>query len=685
MLAADAVHSPADASDMSELELQDLIDTAINEDDLERALHPNPQVHTSSSQSSPDEEKNICWGSILQRDAGRCQPGFVAKSGHFKNKLCQNCRAHGLKVKSSRVATIPSEVPSISNGSEAGLWNDYKDDAKYRVINHTAKCVGPRLAIFYDDAPNLGGPPMLDGWSRDGWMHLVLSKGTLVPRAFMMPFGNSVVVAPNAGARDLQHREKRGRTTEDGDDGTHTHAETCVRDPCVVVGSVSSTSGTAIASSAGPPSLTQLLSMHEQLLQGIHATLSAAEPAAAAEEGQRLPELEEEPKAALSALVGPLCRSMAALERQPLAMQRGSRPGEQDMVARPQSLVMASRPREIAAAVSTVGENGLSDGMSIPPSPPGTGNTGSLASRATCPSRSSTRLASPLAKSGLTTPIGHAPLVEEEEEAMSRSSGLFACTEEPVSCLTVLLCCPTILAQLWVRRGLKSSTVIQRRGVCLLTACILWLGIFLFARPTIAGTIQACTYFMRHVSQPPMLVPPSKEEAQWSNASAWCTQVLDRADEWHDLHELCNSTFDAALVVQNIPMVVGTLLIRNGTKLQKFVSVARAEGEDQGLSGFSQTFFIHWNRLRSWIAVALASVFLFTCAVIILCSARGQREAHKHGRARGVRGAVLDCCVTAWCLPCVLCQLTRHEGLTAGNYRIFASDGRGADILPIES
>jgi hypothetical protein len=194
--------------EVSELELQDLIDTAIYGNDTERTLVSAREVHQPAqhawSPSSCMDNASACWSGILQRDFGQCQPGFVTRGGHFKNKICSNCRTHGLRVRASRIATIPSDLPSIANSSEAGFWNAYAGGAEYRVVSalaglgalshtrnptslltplwaipradmltlvfvlprrsadHTAKCVGPRLAIFHDDAPDLHGPPMLD-------------------------------------------------------------------------------------------------------------------------------------------------------------------------------------------------------------------------------------------------------------------------------------------------------------------------------------------------------------------------------------------------------------------------------------------------------------------------------------------------------------------------------------------
>lgn len=515
----------------------------------------------------------------------------------------------------------------------------------------------------------------------DGWMHLIFSKGTLVPRAGL-PMQSLLAQAEASAQAPQPHREKRAR--EDGGGGSGGEGPAMGGNGR---GPSSSSTGSA-SSGAHPPepsSLERLLSAHVQLLQCVHATLLDVEaldvevlaPAGGNADDGRCPvPLNDGQRAALSALVAPLRRSMAALQDQPLAMGA-----------------------EEAAAAG--GENVIAAGVSIPPSPPCTGNSSTTGSSRGRPPSSSTRsgVAGALPKKP-STPLGHAPLMEEGSEEPPHSTGLFACIDEPVSCLTALLCCPTLLAQLWVRRGLRHSTAAQRRVICLLTTCVLWLFVILLATSITEGwkhmssrvatslmaarecrTPYTFTPIPQYMDNAMLLPTPTDEEARWCNASMWCNELRERADEWHDLHYLCNSTsFDAALVAQegmaSKPQVVGTLLIRSGTPLQRYVSTSGGQGVHESSSNSNAVMrFVSY-----WAALILLGSTIFACSALILCSARRKQKG-----TRSVLGALADCCAAVWCLPCMLCQLSRLEGLASGNYRMFSSDGRGADILPVST
>ena len=534
-------------------------------------------------------------------------------------------------------------------------------------------------------------------------MHVVFSKGTLVPRT--VPSGPLFVEA-SANVDSLQHREKRAREAG-GDSGAGPLVRADGRST-----SSSAGMGPCRAHSAGLPSFEQLVSAHEQLLQCVHATLSVEEesPARGAEGdgSDPTPVLDDGQRAALAALVDPLHRSLATLQGHPLADA-----SHLTMPAEAQAAMGASMGADEVAAEGV--EKRVA--MSIPPSPPNTGSTSISTSLRGRPPSSSTRsgAASPAGPEKLTPPISpwisRAPLLVEKEETLPHeSTGLLECIDEPVSCLTALLCCPTLLAQLWVRRGLRYSTAAQRRCICLLTACVLWLGMGAMVFQGMELSDEGLKYLLTRTGwgavgsgSPPelftftrtpqymdtaMRLPsPTAEEARWCNASAWCTELIERADEWHDLHYLCsNTSFDAALVAKsNAPSrvaVLGTVLLRNGTRLQEYVSVSGAEGSStrdahNGRSKGSQ--YITFSHYAGLVLCVLCSI-LFVCSVLILCSARRKQKG-----TRGVSGTLSDCCAAVWCLPCLLCQLSRQEGLAAGKYKMFASDGRGADILPVRS
>jgi hypothetical protein len=129
-----------------------------------------------------------CWGSLLQGNGIECTPGFVTGSAHFKNKLCPTCRRDGLLIPTDRVRAISVGSPALAafrNKSEGGLWtappDGYLGASHFRTANHTAKCVGPRLVIFARAAPASLLEPVPAEWLVGGCLHLLVSKGTLVP------------------------------------------------------------------------------------------------------------------------------------------------------------------------------------------------------------------------------------------------------------------------------------------------------------------------------------------------------------------------------------------------------------------------------------------------------------------------------------------------------------------------
>ena len=114
-------------------------------------------TYVKDSPMAIDNDKE-CWGGILMQYKGNCVPGFAAVSGHFKNKLCANCRTQGIFVPAARVCTLANTVSTFSNRSDLGVWNTCEDGQLYRVINHTARCLGPRLAVFKGQAALSLGP-----------------------------------------------------------------------------------------------------------------------------------------------------------------------------------------------------------------------------------------------------------------------------------------------------------------------------------------------------------------------------------------------------------------------------------------------------------------------------------------------------------------------------------------------
>ena len=93
----------------------------------------------------------FCWGGALQNDSSRCNHSTVLCSltdaPHFKNKLCDTCRANGIMVHSSRLRALPPKGMDVfRNCRSHGAWShlDVPGEANrapnfFRVINQTRK------------------------------------------------------------------------------------------------------------------------------------------------------------------------------------------------------------------------------------------------------------------------------------------------------------------------------------------------------------------------------------------------------------------------------------------------------------------------------------------------------------------------------------------------------------------
>lgn len=139
----------------------------------------------------------ICWGGMLMGDLGSCSPGFNMGPGHFRNHFCQRCVKHGLTVDAARVRLVPLDrLESFTNACTRGLWASEPNGARFRIINHTKKCLHtPMMLLKNAEQCELGSNPALLGlesvpeaWTEGGEgggskVRLMLSKGTLVPLA----------------------------------------------------------------------------------------------------------------------------------------------------------------------------------------------------------------------------------------------------------------------------------------------------------------------------------------------------------------------------------------------------------------------------------------------------------------------------------------------------------------------
>ena len=144
------------------------------------------QLSSISSISKKAEQKQ-CWGSQL---TGKCcdTEGFTAGVGHFKQKFCPSCLRDGVYLDASHVRAITAGADeSLNNPSSAGAWAETAGGIEYRLINQTAKCFGPAMLVARDAdtaetlARTLSLPAAPEEYSRDGYLHLVVAKGTLVP------------------------------------------------------------------------------------------------------------------------------------------------------------------------------------------------------------------------------------------------------------------------------------------------------------------------------------------------------------------------------------------------------------------------------------------------------------------------------------------------------------------------
>ena len=102
----------------------------------------------------------------------------------MKNKFCDQCRA-GFTIPAERVrALLPEDKDRFDNASASGVWKrSIGVAARYRLINQTLHCRGPKLLIFEGPAPTdhlWGELPATWVWP-GGLVRLRTAYGTLVP------------------------------------------------------------------------------------------------------------------------------------------------------------------------------------------------------------------------------------------------------------------------------------------------------------------------------------------------------------------------------------------------------------------------------------------------------------------------------------------------------------------------
>lgn len=302
---------------------------------------PAPPVvpNNSGIDAKATIEDTTCWGGLLQASLADCTPNFVATRGHFKNKLCANCVRDGIHVPVSRICTLAQGAATIPNRSETGVWNtrvgrSVTNSDQFRVINHTARCTGPRIVIFRGEAPSdLHGPPLPERWVHNGMVHLLLSKGTLVPACLVRDATHAVslqdAIAPCFRKDDLDEpMDKRPRVDQHGGhDERALHSTSQVHSQ--MLAGQSSVSQSQLAgrplmptalphgwerpSNARSHSADELLDLSERLLSRLTTFLSTGE--ALGGSGFAASPAVAEQQASLAMLVGPLRASTEVLRR----------------------------------------------------------------------------------------------------------------------------------------------------------------------------------------------------------------------------------------------------------------------------------------------------------------------------------------------------------------------------------
>ena len=96
-----------------------------------------------------------CWGAQIHGGA-TCVPQFVPGKHNFKNKFCDNCK-QSIMVPADRICALTTELAArFANKRSEGFWNHAPASmggGQYRILNNTASCQGPWLALFREQPP----------------------------------------------------------------------------------------------------------------------------------------------------------------------------------------------------------------------------------------------------------------------------------------------------------------------------------------------------------------------------------------------------------------------------------------------------------------------------------------------------------------------------------------------------
>ena len=108
-------------------------------------------------EATEGKEKGACWGAEVHGGVN-CPPDFVPGKLHFKNKFCDSCR-NAIMVPLSQLRALSEEQAAcVVNKRSEGFWNSAPANmggGQYRILNNTAGCIGPWLALFREQPPNI--------------------------------------------------------------------------------------------------------------------------------------------------------------------------------------------------------------------------------------------------------------------------------------------------------------------------------------------------------------------------------------------------------------------------------------------------------------------------------------------------------------------------------------------------
>lgn len=449
-------------------------------------IHSGPGQATHAHEADAELAWSVsCWGGQLAGDCSRCDAFDASRSNpHFKHKLCAACQQNGVSVPVDQVRAIePSEHQTFTNSPGSGVWTErtHTDGSSilFRTVNHTRKCFGHWLVVFRSCPPqDIAWAPLAADLVHAGFVHLRLSKGTLVPerRAITQP-----PVGCMASRTSKRHRDQSSASpspslgssvSSQADEGPAGAGGLSVQLAMPVPGVPR-----VYDAQMGGDEMGALLHLHGELEARIDGALGvasqtggvASQTGGVASQLRGMPglfgggcavsaapmtlPLSDAQRSGLEALRASLRHSAALLrpvagaseaagaevaDRGPLAP--GNRaPSSSEATSEPAatSRLCLSNPFSLDSSLTRLGLARLMpDGPgthSNPPSPPATGTTRS--------SQSSTR---------------------SQTAAARWSSGLFSCLADPAGCMYTMLCWPVLAGQLG-----QKITRASRLCVCL--------------------------------------------------------------------------------------------------------------------------------------------------------------------------------------------------------------------------